>query len=100
MNRQATKTAGATFVAWLVLAPTALAQRGTDIGNNIGDIAQEWAGGIFFGILALFSVYYLLKRDFTQFAVFLIIGVLVGGLVLVPESAEAAIKGLFRAVTQ
>lgn len=100
MSRQATKTLGAAFVAWLVLAPAALAQQGTDIGTNIGDIAQEWAGGIFFGVLALFSVYYLLKRDFTAFAVFLIIGVLVGGLVLVPESAEAAIKGLFRAITQ
>ena len=99
MSRQLARTVGATFVAWLVLAPAALAQRGTDIGNNIGDIAQEWAGGIFFGILALFSVYYLLKRDFTQFAVFLIIGVLVGGLVLVPESAKAAITGLFRAIT-
>ena len=99
MSRQVIKTVGATFAAWLVLAPTALAQQGTDIGNNIGDIAQEWAGGIFFGILALFSVYYLLKRDFTQFAVFLIIGVLVGGLVLEPESAKAAITGLFRAIT-
>ncbi len=100
MSRQAIKTGGVTLVAWLLLAPAALAQRGTDIGNNIGDIAQEWAGGIFFGVLALFSVYYLLKRDFSAFAVFLIIGVLVGGLVLVPESAEAAIKGLFRAITE
>ena len=100
MRRHLTTSAGATLVAWLALPPAALAQRGTDIGNNIGDIAQEWAGGIFFGVLALFSVFYLLKRDFTSFAVFLIIGVLVGGLVLVPESAEAAIKGLFRAITQ
>ncbi len=41
-----------------------------------------------------------MKGDFSAFAVFLIIGVLVGGLVLVPESAEAAIKGLFRAITE
>ena len=89
----------ASLAAWMVMAPLAHAQAGESVGENIGDLLGGWAASLFTGVVAIISIIFLISRRFTELAVFLVIAVIVGGFALAPDSAAAAIKGLFNAIT-
>lgn len=87
-----------TFTTWVLLAPAALAQAGESVGENVGELLSGWASSLFTGVVAIIAIVFLMSRKFAELAVFLGIAVVVGGLVLAPDSAAAAMKGLFQAV--
>lgn len=93
-----TSIALATVAAWALMASTALAQAGESVGENIGDLLGGWASALFTGVVAIVSIVFLLSRKFSELAVFLAIAIVVGGFALSPDSAAAAIKGLFQAI--
>ena len=88
----------ASLVVYLLTAPTALAAPGESVGENVGELLGSWAASLYTGVVAIVAILFLLSRKFTELAVFLLIAVVVGGFVLTPDSAAAAIKGLFDAV--
>jgi hypothetical protein len=89
----------ASLAAWALMAPAALAQAGESVGENIGELLGGWAASLFTGVVAIISIVFLISRKFTELAVFLVIAIIVGGFALAPDSAAAAIKGLFSAIT-
>ena len=88
----------ATLAVWSLMTQAALAQAGESVGENIGNLLSGWAASLFTGVVAIISILFLLSRKFTELAVFLVIAIVVGGFVLTPDTAAAAIKGLFQAV--
>jgi hypothetical protein len=93
-----TSVALATVSVLALTASTALAQAGESVGENIGDLLGGWASSLFTGVVAIISIVFLLSRKFTELAVFLVIAIIVGGFALSPDSAAAAIRGLFQAI--
>jgi hypothetical protein len=97
--RQVVVGALGALAAVLALAPVALAQSGEDIGQNAGELLSGWASALFMGVVAIVSIVFLINRKYTELLVFIVIAVVVGGFAIAPDSAEAAIRGIFRALT-
>jgi hypothetical protein len=97
--KKTASAAGGALVGLLLLAPTAVAQQGEDIGENVGSLLGGWAQALYMGVVGLVAIVFLLNRKYTELLVFVAIAVVVGGFAIAPESAEAAIRGLFRAIT-
>jgi hypothetical protein len=89
----------AVVAAVLMWAPAALAQSGEDIGENAGELLGGWASALFMGVVAIVSIVFLINRKYTELLVFIVIAVVVGGFAIAPDSAEAAIRGIYRAIT-
>ena len=97
--RQVVVGALGALVAVLAAPPAALAQSGEDIGQNAGELLGEWASALFMGVVAIVSIVFLINRKYSELLVFLVIAVVVGGFAIAPDSAQAAIRGIFRALT-
>ena len=89
----------AAVAAVLMWAPAALAAEGEDIGKNAGELLSGWASALFMGVVAIVAIVFLINRKYTGLLVFIVIAVFVGGFALAPDSAEAAIRGIYRAIT-
>lgn len=78
----------------LLLAPVALAQSGNDIGRNIGDLLRGYAGQIYGGVVALFSLVFLINRRYSEMAMFLLASVVVAWMVFSPDALAKAARGI------
>jgi hypothetical protein len=82
----------ATLAAVGVLAasaqPALAATSARSVGTNIGQLLESWARPIFLGVLALFAIPHLLKRDVAGGVVFAMIALLVGFFVLYGSGVE------------
>jgi hypothetical protein len=85
--------------AWLGAAPTALADRGEKVGENVGDLLSGWARPLYLGIAAIIALVFLVNRRFGELAVFLVAAVVVGGFVLAPASVAATVHDIWSSVT-
>lgn len=83
----------------LAAAPTALAQQGEKVGENLGDLLGGWASSLFVGIAAIISLIFLLNRKYNELAIFVVAAVIVGGFVLAPDSVASTVKDIWSAVT-
>jgi hypothetical protein len=79
-------------VGALLLAPAvALAATGNEVGQNLGSLLRSTAGALYSGIVAIFSLGFLINRNFTALVIFFVAAIVVGWLVFAPnEVAEAA----------
>jgi hypothetical protein len=84
--------AGATACA-LVAAP-ALAAGAQSIGQNVGNLLESWAKPIFLGILALYGIPHLIRRDVAGGAVFAALACLIGIFVLYGAGVERLILAI------
>lgn len=73
-------------LAMLLLAPEALGATGNDVGRNIGDLLRQYAGEIYGGIVALFSLIFLINRRYSELGIFLLAAVVVAWMVFSPDS--------------
>ncbi len=76
----------------LLLAPAAaFAASGNDIGHNLGSLLRSTAAALYTGVVAIFSLGFLINRKFTELVIFFCAALVVGWLVFAPgEVAEAA----------
>lgn len=78
----------------LVLAPEALGATGNDIGRNLGDLLRGYAGQIYGGVVALFSIVFLLNRRYSEMAMFLLASVVVAWMVFSPDALARAARSI------
>jgi hypothetical protein len=74
----------------LLIAPEALGATGNDIGQNIGDLLRQYAGEIYGGVVALFSLVFLVNRRYGELGMFLLASIVVAWMVFSPDSVAAA----------
>ena len=79
-------------VAALLLAPaTALAAGGNSVGSNLAGLLREYAGELYTGIVAIFALFFLVNRRFTELMMFFVAAIVVGWFVFAPgEVADSA----------
>jgi hypothetical protein len=91
--------AGGLALVLLVLVPSAALAAGNDVGANVGGLLKHYAGELYGGIVAAFSLVFLLNRRYTELAVFLFAAVVVAWMVFAPDeigkAAEAIGKQIF-----
>ena len=63
-------------VLWLVVAalclfPADALAAGNDVGKNVSGLLKQYAGELYGGIVAIFSLVFLVNRRYTELAVFL-----------------------------
>jgi hypothetical protein len=96
LDRRAALTAAAVLgvaVLLLFVPDAALAQGGgNDVGKNFGDLLQKYATQIYLGIVAIVSLIFLINRAYSQLGIFVIAAVVVGMLVVSPDSFQALAK--------
>jgi hypothetical protein len=86
---------------WLVVlaagAPVALAA-GNDIGQNLGGLLEHYAGELYGGIVAAFSLVFLINRRYSELAVFLLAAVVVAWMVFAPGQIGSAAQAVGREI--
>jgi hypothetical protein len=93
--------AGAGLVALLVTAPDAcaqVAQTGNDVGRNLGGLLRRWGVQIYGGIVAIFSLVFLINQRYKDLALFLLAAVVVAWLVFSPDQIARAARGIGRQI--
>jgi Sec-independent protein translocase protein TatA len=85
------------LVMLLLFAPEALAA-GNDVGRNLGDLLKRYAAQIYGGILAIFSLVFLINRRYSDLAMFLLAAVIVAWLVFSSNQVADAARGIGRQV--
>jgi nitrate reductase gamma subunit len=83
----------------VVLAPSS-AFAATNVGANVGNLLKQYAGEVYGGIVAAFSLVFLWNRRYIELATFLFAAVVVAWMVFAPDqigkAAEAIGKQIFR----
>lgn len=81
------------------VAPSAALAAGNDVGANVGGLLKHYAGEVYGGIVAAFSLVFLWNRRYTELAVFLFAAIVVAWMVFAPDqigkAAEAIGKQVF-----
>ncbi|MEV4419370.1 hypothetical protein AB0L40_05255 [Patulibacter sp. NPDC049589] len=77
-------------VLMLLVAPEALGATGNDIGQNFGDLLRQYAGQIYGGVVALFSLIFLVNRRYSELGMFLLAAIVVAWMVFSPDSVARA----------
>jgi len=78
-------------------APVALAA-GNDIGQNLGGLLEHYAGELYGGIVAAFSLVFLINRRYSELAVFLLAAVVVAWMVFAPAQIGSAAQAVGREI--
>ena len=91
----------ASVTAWFVLlAGEAMARgEGERIGENLGGLLSGWARSLYLGIVAVVALVFLLRRHFSELALFIVAAVIVGGFVLAPNQIAGTVQDLWRTIT-
>lgn len=100
-NTRLIVTAGAASACYLLLvlgASDAYAAGAQNVGTNIGNLLRGWAQSIFGGVIALFSLFFLFGRRYSDLAVFVCAGIVVGGLVFATGPVTKMIRAIFQAI--
>ena len=93
--------AGAGTIALLVVAPDAcaqVAQSGNDVGRNLGGLLRRWGGQIYGGVVAIFSLLFLVNRRYKDLLLFLLAAVVVAWMVFSPDQLARAARGIGRQI--
>lgn len=77
----------------LVEAPGAWAA-GNDVGGNLASLLKHYAGELYTGIVAVFSLMFLVNRRYSELAVFLLAAVVVAWMVFAPGEIGHAAKAI------
>jgi hypothetical protein len=93
MRRLSLIAATAIAVALALLGPAeALAAGGNSIGSNLSGLLREYAGELYTGIVAIFALFFLINRRFTELVMFFCAAIVVGWLVFAPGQVADAAK--------
>lgn len=84
---------GISLVLLLAGAPVALAA-GNDVGGNLASLLEQYAGELYGGIVAVFSLMFLINRRYTELALFLLAAVVVAWMVFAPSEIGSAAKAI------
>jgi hypothetical protein len=93
--------AGAGVIALAVTAPDAcaqVAQSGNDVGRNLGGLMRRWGTQIYGGVVAIFSLVFLINQRYKDLALFLLAAVVVAWLVFSPDQIARAARGIGRQI--
>jgi hypothetical protein len=86
-------------VLLLAVVPSVALAAGSDVGANVGGLLKHYAGEVYGGIVAAFSLVFLWNRRYTELAVFLFAAIVVAWMVFAPDqigkAAEAIGKQIF-----
>lgn len=85
-------------VAFLILAPDALAQAGNDVGRNLGGMLRRYATQIYGGVVAIISLIFLVNRRYTELGIFLLASVVVAWMVFSPDQIARAARAVGREI--
>jgi peptidoglycan/LPS O-acetylase OafA/YrhL len=90
----------AVCVAALLFPAVALAagKAGNDVGANLGKLMQHYAAELYGGIVAFFSLGYLVNRQYKGLAVFLLAAVVVAWMVFSPDQIASTARSLGRQI--
>jgi hypothetical protein len=92
-------TVGGLALLLLTVSPAAALAAGNDVGANVGGLLKHYAGEVYGGIVAAFSLVFLWNRRYTELAVFLFAAIVVAWMVFAPDqigkAAEAIGKQVF-----
>lgn len=75
-----------------VIAPDAVAA--TDVGKNVGSLLKQYAGEMYGGIVAAFSLVFLWNRRYVELATFLFAAIVVAWMVFAPEEIGKAAESI------
>jgi hypothetical protein len=78
----------------LVLPTAALAAGGNSVGSNLAGLLREYAGELYTGIVAIFALFFLVNRRFTELMMFFVAAIVVGWFVFAPGQVADAAKAI------
>jgi hypothetical protein len=95
MRRARLIAAGLVVAAIALLLPAvALAAGGNSIGSNLAGLLREYAGELYTGIVAIFALFFLVNRRFTELMMFFVAAIVVGWFVFAPGQVADAAKAI------
>ncbi len=80
-----------------VCAPAALAA-GSNVGQNVGNLLKGYAGDVYGGIVAAFSLVFLWNRRYIELATFLFAAIVVAWMVFAPDEIAKAAEAIGKQV--
>ena len=87
-------TVGALVVLLLAVSPSAALAAGNDVGANVGGLLKHYAGEVYGGIVAAFSLVFLWNRRYSELAVFLCAAIVVAWMVFAPDQIGKAAESI------
>jgi hypothetical protein len=96
MRRRLRSILGALVIAAVValVAPAAALAGGNSIGSNLAGLLREYAGELYTGIVAIFALFFLVNRRFTELMMFFVAAIVVGWFVFAPGQVADAAKAI------
>jgi hypothetical protein len=96
MRRRARAILGALLAAAIValVAPAAALAGGNSVGSNLAGLLREYAGELYTGIVAIFALFFLVNRRFTELMMFFVAAIVVGWFVFAPGQVAEAAKAI------
>jgi hypothetical protein len=95
MRRLPIIAAAAFGVVMALIEPTAaLAAGGNSVGSNLAGLMREYAGELYTGIVAIFALFFLVNRRFTELMMFFVASIVVGWFVFAPGQVADAAKAI------
>src|ERR1700691_2528822 len=76
-----------------LFTPTAFAA-GNNVGQNVGNLLKGYAGDLYGGIVAAFSLVFLWNRRYVELATFLFAAVVVAWMVFAPDQIGKAAEAI------
>ncbi len=76
------------------LAPDVALAAGNDVGSNLGNLLEQYAGEIYGGVVAIISLVFLLNRRYSELMVFLLAAVVVAWMVFSPDEIASAARAI------
>ncbi len=81
-------------VVMLIAPSLALAAGGNSVGSNLSGLLREYAGELYTGIVAIFALFFLVNRRFTELMMFFVAAIVVGWFVFAPGQVAEAAKAI------
>jgi hypothetical protein len=88
----------AVAVVLIVFEDALAAAAGNDVGRNVGGLLKGYATQIYGGVVAIFSLVFLINRRYSELLVFLLAAVVVAWLVFSPDQIAETARGIGRQV--
>jgi hypothetical protein len=95
MKRLLLLAAAVLGTAAVLVEPTAaLAAGGNSVGSNLAGLMREYAAELYTGIVAIFALFFLVNRRFTELMMFFVAAIVVGWFVFAPGQVADAAKAI------
>lgn len=78
----------------LLVPAFAMAAGGNSVGSNLAGLLREYAGELYTGIVAIFALFFLVNRRFTELMMFFVAAIVVGWFVFAPGQVAEAAKAI------